>query len=109
MIDVVFLLLVFFMLAARFGHDMALPMTLVSSGDTAYEGPPRLVDVTPEGTRLNGIDQDPNALAAALRPLMTSPDDIVLIRARNKADLQRLVEVIEFLRQSGVPNLVLVE
>ena len=46
MIDVVFLLLVFFMLAARFGHDLSLPMATGGGGD-AYDGPPRLVVIGP--------------------------------------------------------------
>ena len=39
MIDVVFLLLVFFMLASRFGSDALVPLSLGGSGDT-YSGPP---------------------------------------------------------------------
>ena len=56
MIDVVFLLLVFFMLASRFGSDALVPLSLGGSGDT-YSGPPRLIDVLPEGQRLNGQEQ----------------------------------------------------
>lgn len=106
MIDVVFLLLVFFMLAARFGHDMAMSLTLASSGGS-YEGPPRLLDVTPDATRLNGIATP--YPAEALQPLMQSPDDMVLLRARDGASLQRLVDEIEALRGAGFTNLVLVE
>ena len=51
MIDVVFLLLVFFMLAARFGVEGSVALT-VGSGGAAYEGPPRLVEISPDGTRL---------------------------------------------------------
>ncbi|MGJ8530069.1 ExbD/TolR family protein, partial [Maritalea sp.] len=47
MIDVVFLLLVFFMLASRFGMDMHIPMQISGAG-SGYSGPPRLVDVRPE-------------------------------------------------------------
>ncbi len=43
MIDVVFLLLVFFMLAARFGHDVEIDLPLSAASTTPYQGPPRLV------------------------------------------------------------------
>lgn len=108
MIDVVFLLLVFFMLAARFGHDTALPLA-IAGGDGVYSGPPRLIDVTPELTRLNGTPHVPDNLSSAVQSLMTKPDDIILIRARDGASLQRIVDVIERLRHDGLPNLVLVE
>jgi len=45
MIDVVFLLLVFFMLASRFGVDTVVPFPLAGGGGS-YAGPPRLVDMT---------------------------------------------------------------
>ena len=44
MIDVVFLLLVFFMLASRFGSEEALPLPLAGGGGT-WSGPPRLVEI----------------------------------------------------------------
>lgn len=45
MIDVVFLLLVFFMLASRFGQDVAIDLPLGVASDRPYQGPPRLIDV----------------------------------------------------------------
>jgi biopolymer transport protein ExbD len=50
MIDAVFLLLVFFMLASRFGRAGAV--ALVGAGDGAgapWSGPPRLAEVAPGG------------------------------------------------------------
>ena len=107
MIDVVFLLLVFFMLAARFGVTDAIPVTL--SGDSAqpYEGPPRLVTVLPDALRVNGIDTaDP---VAALTPLMGRESDIILLRARDGASVQALLDVMGTLRAAGWTNLVVLE
>ena len=42
MIDVVFLLLVFFMLASRFGVETVISLPLASGGGS-YSGPPRIV------------------------------------------------------------------
>lgn len=109
MIDVVFLLLVFFMLASRFGQESAIAVGAAGSGSGAYSGPPRLVDVAPEGLRLNGQEMAPDALAEALGGLMESPADLVVIRARDGADLQRLIAVMEALNGAGLTGLVLAE
>ena len=108
MIDVVFLLLVFFMLAARFGQDMAVPVAAAGTG-APYQGPPRLIDVTPSGLALNGQPQDVEAVIAALPALMQSGSDPILLRARDGADLQRIVTLIEALQNAGFSQLVLVE
>ncbi len=108
MIDVVFLLLVFFMLAARFGQDQALPLA-IGAGAGPWEGPPRLVDVTPMGQRLNGVPVTLEALVAGLGPLLRTPDDPVVLRPEGGASLQRLVDVIGTLTAAGYTGLILVE
>lgn len=110
MIDVVFLLLVFFMLASRFGADSVLELALASprAEGPLWQGPPRLVGVTPEGVRLNGVETAPEALPGALAALMQSPEDPVILRAEG-ADVQRLVAVLDRLRAAGLHSLVLVE
>ena len=108
MIDVVFLLLVFFMLAARFGAEGSVALT-VGAGGAAYEGPPRLVEISPDGTRLNGVPTDGAALIGALEQLSKSGDDVVVLRARDGADVQRVIDVIEMLRNGGFSAVALVE
>lgn len=108
MIDVVFLLLVFFMLASRFGVERAMPLTL-PGGEATYSGPPRLVEVSSDGLRLNGMPVTAQTLGASLTPLMQSPDDVIILRARGGADLQALVAVMDVLTASGLTRLVLVE
>jgi biopolymer transport protein ExbD len=108
MIDVVFLLLVFFMLAARFGAEQAIPLA-IGAGAGTWEGPPRLVDVLPEGQRLNGVAVTPEALVAGLAPLVAAPGDAIVLRPREGASLQRLVDVMEALAAAGYTGLVLVE
>lgn len=100
MIDVVFLLLVFFMLASRFGQEAQMPLVLGGTGE-GYSGPPRLIDVLPDGQRLNGVDRNMDDLLAALTALTASPADTVVLRARDGAELQRLVSVITALREAG--------
>ncbi len=108
MIDVVFLLLVFFMLASRFGVDQVLPLPLASAGQ-GYEGPPRLIDILPGALKVNGQDTAPEALAAAIADLTRTPQDTIILRGAEGADLQRVVDVAAGLRTAGFTNLVLVE
>ena len=110
MIDVVFLLLVFFMLAARFGGDAALPIAAAGGSASGYEGPPRLVAVSAGGTlALNGQAVALDELAARLAPLMEAPDDMVVLRPRGDATVQDMVTVAERLRAAGLTRLVVVE
>ncbi|MDP5307935.1 ExbD/TolR family protein [Paracoccus spongiarum] len=110
MIDVVFLLLIFFMLASRFGTDAVLPVAAGAEGPgTTWQGAPRLIDIGPQSLALNGVPVAAADLAAALAPLMPAPDAALVLRPRDGADLQRLVEVMDLLRAGGFDTLVLVE
>lgn len=108
MIDVVFLLLVFFMLASRFGSDHAIPLLVAGQG-SGYSGPPRLVDITPDGVALNGVAVAPEALAAALAPLTDGPSDMIVLRAKEEASLQAVIAVMDRLGTAGFTRLVLSE
>jgi biopolymer transport protein ExbD len=109
MIDVVFLLLVFFMLAARFGLDVAINLPLTGASETPYQGPPRLVGIAPAQVRLNGRALADDVLLAELGALMLSHTDAVILQPENGADLQRVVAVMELLSDAGYETLVLVE
>lgn len=108
MIDVVFLLLVFFMLASRFGTDMFLPLRVAGQGG-GYSGPPRLVDIAPEAVSLNGVEVAADDIAARLEPLTEARTDTIILRARDAADLQRVIEVMELLKAGGFTSFVLLE
>ncbi|MDK3074457.1 biopolymer transporter ExbD [Sedimentitalea sp. JM2-8] len=108
MIDVVFLLLVFFMLASRFGLDQVLPLPMAGSGG-AYDGPPRLIDIAPDGLFVNGAPTDETTLNATVGALMQAPSDMLILRGRDGADLQRIIAIADRLRAAGFTSLVLVE
>lgn len=109
MIDVVFLLLVFFMLASRFSTDLALPLLTSGGAQTAWEGPLRLVDIGAGGTvALNGSTMPKGDLVAQLGMLMAHPDDPIALRGR-AATTQDIVTTMEHLRAAGFRRLVLVE
>ncbi|MBU2982637.1 biopolymer transporter ExbD [Lentibacter algarum] len=109
MIDVVFLLLVFFMLASRFGQDVEINLPLTAASDKPYTGPPRLIEVLPSAVKLNGVELAPDVLVAELGQMMLSHTDAIILRPREEAELQRIVEVMEALSKAGYETLVLVE
>lgn len=109
MIDVVFLLLVFFMLVSRFGQLDGVPLALAGGAAPGWSGAPRLVDVRPEGLSLNGTALDEAALIADLRRLMPAPDAPVVLRPQDGADVQRLVAVIDLLREAGITHVLMAE
>ena len=108
MIDVVFLLLVFFMLSARFGTQTGLALAPAGAG-TSYEGPPRLVTITREAILLNGLPIAEADLSLALRELIEQQDDVIVLRPAGEARLQRLVDVLEQLKAAGFSNLAVIE
>ena len=110
MIDVVLLLLVFFMMVSRFGGVQGVPLALAApGGQVEWSGPPRLVDVLPQGLLLNGVPVAADALAGALAPLMAAPTDAVILRPRDGAAVQRVVAVIDGLRAAGLTRIVLAQ
>ncbi|OZB20492.1 MAG: indolepyruvate ferredoxin oxidoreductase [Rhodobacterales bacterium 34-62-10] len=108
MIDVVFLLLVFFMLASRFGTDTVVQLALGGQG-AGYSGPPRLIDVLPEGQRLNGVDQALDEVVEALDRMTETRADTIVLRARDGAALQRMVTVVAALREAGYTSVAVLD
>ncbi|KMK67006.1 biopolymer transporter ExbD [Puniceibacterium sp. IMCC21224] len=108
MIDVVFLLLVFFMLASRFGTESAVSLTVAGQGG-GYSGPPRLVTVYPDRLTLNGVALDPDVLATELDRMTETPGDIIVLRPAEDAPLQRIVEMLDLMGAAGFSRVVLVE
>lgn len=109
LIDVVFLLLVFFMLAAQFGRDLALPLGAQGGGVSDYTGPPRLITILPDAVLLNGVPMPEADLPAALGDLTQDASDTIILQARDGADVQRLTDVVMRLSRAGYSGLILAQ
>lgn len=107
MIDVVFLLLVFFMLASQFETTGGIEFPVI--GSEAKDDTPRLVDVFGDTLSVNGVVMDEADLAARVQGLMEGAASVVVLRPREGASVQRLVDVAEALRKAGITNLAIVE
>ncbi len=109
LIDVVFLLLVFFMLAARFGAETGIALIGAGGEGAVWEGPPRLVALTRDAVLLNGSPVAAASLPEALAPLMPARDSLIVLRAGEDASVDRFAEVLGALAASGFGNVVVVE
>jgi len=112
MIDVVFLLLIFFMLVARFGVDKVIDINLPSAlgQNTQYEGAPRLVEIKPGNiVSLNGSEIPLDQLSNNLSELMPSPNALVILRSSAEANTQDLLDVLLYLKSEKITNVSVLE
>ena len=108
MIDVVFLLLIFFMLVARFGVDKVIDINLPSDlgQSSQYEGPPRLVEIKSGNlVSLNGLEIPLDQLSNNLNKLMPSPNALIILRSSAEANTQDLLDVLLYLKSEKIMNL----
>jgi len=111
LIDVVFILLVFFMLASSFTDWRSIRLTSAETGGAPAPGMvgAMLVEIRPEGVRLSGQPMAPDDLAARLAArLETHPDTRVLVRPAGGVEMQRLVDLLDRLAAAGITGLDLV-
>lgn len=110
LIDVVFILLVFFMLASSFldWRAISLDAPATAAAGASMEGA-LLIEVRADGLRLGGETLSLDALAGrAARQLEKKPDRRVLIRPDTGVDVQRVVAVLDRLAAAGVGNMSLI-
>ena len=107
MIDVVFLLLIFFMLVARFGVDKVIDINLPSAlgNNSQYEGAPRLVEIKSGNiVSLNGIQISLDQLSSKLSQLMPNPNALIILRSSAEANTQDLLDVLLYLKSEKIMN-----
>ena len=106
LIDVVFILVIFFMLASSFvdwrSIDLSVPAGAATG--TAEDGA-LLVEVRADGLRLSGEPVTLDGLAARIAE---APDRHVLVRPAPLVGVQRVVAVLDRLAAAGAENLSLV-
>lgn len=109
LIDVVFILLVFFMLASSLMNWQAIEMDAPAS---AAVGTPVigswLVRVQPESLDLNAETLSADALAARIATRIgADPTQRILVQPAPGVTLQRLVDILDLLRNAGAAHLTL--
>lgn len=109
LIDVVFILLVFFMLASNFldWREVRLSAAGPAGSSASVEGA-MLLDVTPGGLRISGVAVSEEELEARVSErLRSKPDQRFLLRPAPGVDMQRLARVLDRLGAAGARDVAL--
>ena len=111
LIDVVFILLVFFMLASSFQDWRAIELDAPDLAGAA--GAPMedtlLVEVRPDGLRLSSVPVSLSVLVSSVgRRLTRQPDVRVLVKPVPGVVLQEMVRVLDALARAGVTDMSLI-
>jgi biopolymer transport protein ExbD len=104
LINVVFLLLIFFMLAGKLGQRDPFELTPpTSNSEHAPTERPATVYVGPDGrTALGGEVTALEALEAAVRERLDAGSAVVRLKTDEGAEANRVIDVMDALRRAGV-------
>ena len=105
-IDVVFLLLVFFMLASTFNVDKKVNLlSEIMNGSSNYDENPRLIEIKSDKLLINGVEADDNVAIKRLEEITQDLSQIIIVKVLAGTSTQRMLDVIELLKSSGFSNL----
>ena len=110
MVDVVLLLLIFFLLTSNLAAKQnSLPLDLPRASSTVQETPDLpLVSVTTAGkVFLNGKATTLTKLGAQLKPLIVSSGGLVGLRADERGTYGAVVQVMDIIKKAGGERLAL--
>ncbi|GAB0150090.1 hypothetical protein McPS_28300 [Marichromatium sp. PS1] len=111
LVDVVFLLLLFFLLAARLDPLQQLPIETRDGGTADSVATTLRLDVAANGgLRLDGVPCPHDALVTRLRArLAAEPGSTLVIVPERETPLQTLVQMTDLARLAGAQQLALIE
>lgn len=100
LIDVIFLLLLFFMLSSTFTRFAEVDLTAGGPGGAASDTRPLFLQLEPDRLRLNGEDLTLDALPGALRGRLAGADKLpLLVSLGGTVSAQRLTDLLVVLRR----------
>lgn len=106
MLDIVFILLIFFVVTASFLKERAMPMTPPPVGNPDKPQPAIVVSVSEEGlVRVNGRLSDIERVRAGIeRSLAENPDQSVLVQAHPQARNQFVIMTVDQAYSAGAKS-----
>lgn len=109
MIDIVFQLIIFFMVSTTFVMTNGLKLTLPSAATPDREQNSNLViSLTQEGGLfVNREPATPGDLVAKLQAAAKGPDQVVILRADENVNHGRVVEAMDLTRQAGLTRIAI--
>lgn len=106
LIDVVFILLVFFMLASNLVEWRSIALSAPATSTSHAEGDAWLLRVHPERLEVNGRELPMSELAeTAAERLREHPDQPLLVQPASMASLQRVVDIVDRLHGAGARDI----
>ncbi len=111
LIDVVFILLVFFLLGSSYLDWRSIQLVPPATARASLPPEPRmmLVEIRPDGLRLSAEPVSPDVLVDRLQPhLRRFPDLLVLVQPTHGVTLQETVHLLDALSAAGVARLSLI-
>ena len=110
LVDVVFILLIFFMLATSFIEWRYVDLESSSRSSSGGGGDTEVVilDVAPEALSLSGAPVEITALETQISfKISEQPELRIVIRPLGGANMQRLMDILDILSRSGATNVAL--
>lgn len=99
LIDVIFLLLLFFMLSSTFSRFAEVELAAAGSGQASQPTMPAFLSLKPESLSLNGVVTDIQGIGPALVALRSDEEELTLvISLKTGVTAQRLTDVLATLR-----------
>lgn len=110
LIDVIFLLLLFFMLSSTFTRFAQIELTAGRSGASpAQEQPDIIIRLDEQGVSVNGQAVADDEVADTLAALEDAGGKTAVLLVRGEVDSQRLVTLIEQIRSAGSLDVTIVK
>ncbi|MBZ2190015.1 biopolymer transporter ExbD [Alcanivorax sp. JB21] len=104
LIDVVFILLVFFMLATRFGAWQDLPLQVSSTATTPVASDSEIRHIKVLGEDRVQLNDESMDLAALRRALTTDNRQPTRVTAADDASVQAMLQVVDVLQDAGLQD-----
>lgn len=103
MTDVIFLLLIFLLIASNFSSQTGIPVKLPGSSSASRQTHQvlNLVYAGGETVQFNGKTLPVSELQTILKPEFKSRDQVVRLSAQKTAELQKVIRVMDAIRLAG--------
>lgn len=103
MTDVIFLLIIFLLIASNFSSQTGLPVKLPgsASSDRMSNQTLHIVYKDPQNISFDGRNYDLDALEIALKESFVSTEQVVRLSAEKETELQDLINIMDVIRFAG--------
>ena len=112
LIDIVFLLLIFFMLTSEFTDFKTIDMISPNKSNTTIQKSelPIVINLSANGTiEIDNVNVDLMDLSSTVKDkLMNSKNDKVIISTLNETKINLLINIVDAIRSLGIENIALI-